>query len=95
MGIFLFNIQPIASQVFEEADDAHQSNRHPHSYYLGTHVFCYADFFASIKGPYNDIDGLRLVSSVFTVNNFDADELDQAELHGGALYEWRSGDWQL
>ncbi|MDH5621738.1 MAG: hypothetical protein OEY74_06630, partial [Gammaproteobacteria bacterium] len=55
----------------------------------------FVDFFASIKEPYNGLGGLRFVASLFVTRNFDADEFDQAELLGGALYEWRPGDWNL
>lgn len=55
----------------------------------------FMDFFASIKGPYNGVSGFRFDGSVYVIRNFDADEFDQAELYGGAMYDWRSREWRL
>ncbi len=53
------------------------------------------DFFASIKGPYYGSSGFRINGSIYAVRNFDASEFDQTEIFGGAMYDWRPGDWQL
>lgn len=55
----------------------------------------FMDFFASIKGPYNGVSGFRFDGSLYIIRNFDADEFDQAELYGGAMYDWRPGEWRL
>ena len=54
-----------------------------------------ADLFASIKGPYNGESGFRVDASLYVIKNFDADEFDQSEVYGGAMYDWRSGEWRL
>jgi tetratricopeptide (TPR) repeat protein len=55
----------------------------------------FADFFASIKGPYNGVSGFRFDSSIYVVRNIDADDFDQAGIYGGAMYVWRPGEWRL
>ena len=55
----------------------------------------YIDLFASIKGPYSSNSGFRVIASLYIVRNFDADEFDQAEVYGGAMYDWTPGDWRL
>ncbi len=54
-----------------------------------------ADLFASIKGPYNGRNGFRVEGSLYVIRNFDADEFDQAGVYGGAMYDWRRGNWRL
>ncbi len=54
-----------------------------------------SDLFASIKGPYNGKNGIRVVGSLYVIKNFDVDDFDQGEVYGGALYDWRSGEWRL
>lgn len=54
-----------------------------------------ADLFASIKGPYNGKNGFRVDGSFYAIKNIDADEFDQTEIYGGAMYDWRPGDWRL
>jgi hypothetical protein len=55
----------------------------------------FAEFFASIKGPYNGVSGFRFDSSIYVVRNIDADDFDQAGIYGGAMYDWRPGEWRL
>jgi hypothetical protein len=55
----------------------------------------FADFFASINGPYNGVSGFRFDGSIYVVRNFDADDFDQAGIYGGAMYDWRPGEWRL
>jgi hypothetical protein len=55
----------------------------------------FMDVFASIKGPYNGASGFRFDGSLYIIRNFDADDFDQAELYGGAMYDWRPGEWRL
>lgn len=53
------------------------------------------DFFATFQGPWISNSGFRAEASLYIIRNFDADEFDQTEILGGAIYDWRPGDWHV
>lgn len=54
-----------------------------------------AEVFGAIRGPQNGRNGFRLDAGAYLARYFDADDFDQSEIRGGALYEWRPDDWRI
>ena len=55
----------------------------------------FLDLFASVKGPYNGKNGIRVDASVYLTKYFDTSDFDQSEVYVGAIYDWRPGEWRL
>lgn len=53
------------------------------------------DLFASIRGPFNGKSGFRFAGRIYAIKNVDAGDFDQSGLYGGAMYDWRQGDWRI
>jgi tetratricopeptide (TPR) repeat protein len=55
----------------------------------------FLELFASVKGPYNGGDGIRVDARVYLAKYFDTSDFDQSEVYLNALYDWRPGKWRL
>jgi len=53
------------------------------------------DGFVAVSGPWQANGGLRLEATAYVVRYADATDFDQYEIQGGAIYEWRPGDWRI
>jgi len=55
----------------------------------------FADFFASVQGPWPGQDRISVDGNFYLVRYFDADDFDQSEFRGRVFYSWQPNSWQL